>query len=289
MKIGLSVDPFGSGYARFGENKFKTMAQHGFSAVDYKIANTDTPLYGMGRVELQQKMHQEKLSAQRAGIFISQVHGPWRYPPQDETVQNRQERMQKMQQSILATEQLGCKYWVIHPLMPFGMNDLGTENAPKTWEINLQFMTELLAFAKMHNVTICLENMPMPNFSMGAPSQILQFVQTINDDNFKICLDTGHTAVFPHLNVADEVRRLGKQIKVFHIHDNFGQFDEHMLPTKGKIDWDDFLLALKQIEFDGTFSLEIHFDNNLDCDQLEKQCSEACNIAKSLVQKLQNL
>ncbi len=289
MKIGLSIDPYGSGYARFGNDKFIKMAQHGFSAVDYKIANTQSPLYSMSDTRLRQKMQQEKSFVQSAGIFISQVHGPWRYPPQDNTVQDREERMQKMKQSILATEQLGCKYWVIHPLMPYGMNDLDTENASKTWDINLQFMTDLLAFAKIHNVTICLENMPMPHFSLGAPSQILQFVQTINDNNFKICLDTGHTAVFPNLNVGDEVRKLGKQIKVFHIHDNMGQFDEHLFPTKGKIDWNDFLHALKQIEFDGTFSLEIHFAENLDDNQFESQCVEVCNIAKNLVEKLHSL
>lgn len=40
------------------------------------------------------------------------------------------------------------------------------------------------------------ENMPFKNFSLSKPCDILRFVKAIDDENFKICLDTGHVAVF---------------------------------------------------------------------------------------------
>ncbi len=56
---------------------------------------------------------------------------------------------------------------------------------------------------------ICFENMLMREISLATPADILKFVKAINDDNFKICLDIGHVAVFNDLVPGDEVRRLG--------------------------------------------------------------------------------
>ena len=78
----------------------------------------------------------------------------------------------------------------------------------------------------------------------------------MNDEHFKVCLDTGHVAVFKELSLGDEVRRLGKHIVAFHIHDNDGRRDLHQFPGFGRIDWSDFGRALRDIGYDGSFSLE---------------------------------
>lgn len=136
--------------------------------------------------------------------------------------------MEKMKRSILFTSILGCKHWVIHPIMPYGIQEKDTKDAEKTWELNIEFMSRLLEYAKEQDIVICLENMPMPQFSIATPAKILEFVKTMNDDHFKICLDTGHVAVFSELSIADEVLRLGDNIKAIHIHDNMGDGDTHL-------------------------------------------------------------
>ena len=120
----------------------------------------------------------KKLAAE-AGISIHQAHGPWRWPPRDLTAEDRAERMEKMKRSIYIAHLLGCPNWIVHPIMPFGIEDLDTENAAKTWEMNVEFMTELLKTAKEYDVTICLENMPMTKFSMATPEKILEFVRLL--------------------------------------------------------------------------------------------------------------
>ena len=64
-----------------------------------------------------------------------------------------------MKKSIRAASILECKNWVIHPIMPFGVEDIDTGDAEKTWDMNVAFMKELLKTAKEYGVTICLENM----------------------------------------------------------------------------------------------------------------------------------
>ncbi len=285
MKIGIYFDPHKNGYARFGKMKFSKIAQHGFLAIDYNMADTETEIFSLNDGDFERKIHEIKTEADSANLEISQVHGPWRYPPQDSTVEDRQERMDKMKKSILATKMLGCKYWVVHPIMPYGTKDLEIGAASKTWELNLAFMSELLEFAKKQDVTICLENMPFRNFSLATPTQILKFVKTMNDEHFKICLDTGHVAVFSGSSVGDSVYELGEELKVLHIHDNMGDRDSHLCPTKGIIDWSKFISALKDVGFNGVFSLETSPSVELDDDLFETECIKLCGITKAQLEK----
>ena len=284
MKIGISLNPYDlRSLARYGNKKFEIIKNLGFSAVDYGTANTETELYTLSEAELERKILSEKADANLAGIEISQVHGPWRYPPRDLTEIDRAERLEKMKKSIVMTRLLGCKYWVVHPLMPYGTGDLLSGKAEETWKINLEFMPKLVEFAKTQGVTVCLENMPMHDFSISHPKEILKFVNTVNDDNFKICLDTGHIAVFQDLSIGDVVREFGDMMKVMHVHDNLGDGDRHLWPTRGRLDWHEFSRALKDIYFDGVFSLETAPSGTLDDESYLRECAELFEITKKII------
>ena len=252
MKIGV-YDPH---YRHYGEQTYQKLKSYGFSCVDYSMANTDTALYSCGDEAFREKLLHDKKLVEEAGLEVSQVHGPWRWPPRDNTPEDLKERREKMKRSIQGTALLNCKYWVVHPIMPFGTNDKGTAQAKVTLDMNRTFMRELLKTSKQYDVTICLENMPMPGFSIGSPSEILEFVKWMNDEHFKICLDTGHVAVYRDLSPADAMRMLGHEVQVLHIHDNNGMSDQHLFPYFGVIDWKDFGQALKECQYTGTFSLE---------------------------------
>ena len=58
-------------------------------------------------------------------------------------------------------------------------------------------------------------------------------------------------------SVGDAVRLGGKDLRVFHIHDNDGKDDRHYFPGMGVIDWKDFMASVKEIEFDGVLCLEV--------------------------------
>lgn len=283
MKIGVLVKFYESGYNRYGDEKYKKIKEHGFDCVDLNIVNTETELYNASEERFNEILLKEKRLAEEAGIKIHQVHGPWRVP-KDTTEEDRQERMEKMQKSIRAASVLGVKYWVIHPLMPYDTNDLETGMAEKTWEINLAFMRKLLETAKEYDITICFENMPMNNFSISKPEKILEFVQAIDDDHFKICLDTGHLARFKVSKTGDAIRLLGDNIKVLHTHDNNGDKDAHQFPYTGIIDWEDFGKALKDIGFDGVLSMETAPSADLPDDEFEKQSKELAKLARKIAE-----
>lgn len=281
MKIGIGA----GSYDRFSENKYKKIQEHGFECVDFNMMATDYFPYCDSLAETEQKLIKEKELALASDIEIYQVHGPWHWPPDDSTAELRDQKLEHVKRSIWATSVLGCKNWVIHPIMPYGISEKGTDEQPLTLEINLDFMSKVLKIAKEYGVTVCLENMPMRNFSLATPYEILDFVKLINDDNFKICLDTGHVATFPELSVAQAVRDLGSEIHAFHIHDSFPDRDLHLLPYFGTIDWQDFSAALTDINYTGGLCLETAPPHKLPNEIYEELCISLNKIMKIITNK----
>lgn len=252
MKLGSAISFFGS----FGKDRYKKMKEHGFDYADYDIG---VALDGKADEECEPIVLAEKALADEAGVTIWQVHGPWRYPPHDETPELRHERELLMQNSIRLTAMIGCKNWVIHPLFPFG--DCGFD-MDSFWKINEEFFKRLASYAEQYGVIICFENMPMKQVNMSSTEKTLEFIRRINSDNFKLCLDTGHELSLG-LSPAEAVRLAGKDLQVLHVHDNDGNRDRHLIPGMGVADWMDFYKALNEVGFDGVFSLEAGFNGFL--------------------------
>ena len=280
MKIGI-----GSG-AYWNENDVASglalMKKHGFECMDYqKFINTENnELFTCSDTEFDELVKKDAAAIAEAGIIVSQVHGPWRYPPRDNTEEDRQERFEKMARSLRGTRLLGCKYMVLHPMMPFGPADDGDKD--EFFRINFDFYRRLIKVAEQEQVVICFENMPMLKLPISTPQQILDFVKEINSPWFKICLDTGHAAVHG-IPIGEAVRLTGDYLKVLHVHDNNGKADQHLLPFSGVTDWADFTKALHDIGFDGTMSLECSVGKNLPASIKEYHQIGLAMIAKELI------
>ena len=247
MKLGVTVDNFNC----FGKDRFKKMKEYGFDYGNYVIM--DLP-EGMTEEEFEAQIMEDKRLADEAGVKIFQIHGPWRHPPRDDTPERRAERLETMKRSIRLTGKMGVKYWVIHPIMPFGTR---CEPYPDTfWQVNLDFFRELLPTAKEAGVVICYENMPMKALSISPPAETLRFIREINDENFKFCLDTGHANVLG-ISAGEAVRMAGDDLNCLHIHDNIKSLDLHLFPLMGTLDWKDFCQALVDINYQGVFMMEV--------------------------------
>ena len=113
LKIGAQAESF----YRWNENCYNKARELGFSYIDYDLCDTDKEWYQCDEAKMKEMMFEERERIEAAGITVSQVHGPWRWPPQDDTDENRAERLEKMKRSIVLTKYLGCKYFVIHPII----------------------------------------------------------------------------------------------------------------------------------------------------------------------------
>ena len=286
MRIGLNAATMGSaGCAKYwGENTYKKMKEFGYSCVDNGLPYRNDILE-MDAEERKKLLTHERELAEAAGLRIHQAHGPVLSMERALTEEENAGLLEKIKTAIECCTYLGCEYLVVHPFMPNGWSDRGTEIAKDTFEKNVAYLRELSDYAKPYGVTLCYETMPCIGFCISTPEEVLEVVKAVNHKNLKICIDTGHVPAFsPSLKVGTEMRKCGDLIKVLHGHDNHGRADQHNCPGMGMIDWWDVMAALREINFDGVFSLEV-----VHPDRFSKPIFEdACRLSFAMANEIAN-
>ena len=152
------------------------------------------------------------------------------------------------------TAEAGGKICVIHPCNNWSDKD------------NAEMYREFLPFAKAHGVKIATENMwnwdnekdeALPAACCDS-KRFCSLIDEVDDEYFVACLDIGH-AEMRGLNASAVglIKALGhKRLKALHIHDNDLHYDSHQIPMSMSIDFNAVVKALKEIGYDGEFTLE---------------------------------
>ena len=84
-------------------------------------------------------------------------------------------------------------------------------------------------------------------------------VDAVNDPYLVACLDIGHAEMKGlGTNAVEMIHALGKErLQALHIHDNDKWHDSHRLPFTMDIDFLPIVKALKEIGYQGEFTLEV--------------------------------
>ncbi len=179
------------------------------------------------------------------GIHCNQSHAP--FPVYCKEIRDYLKR------AIECTAEAGGKICVIHP------------DNNKSAQENAEMYLELLPFAKQHNVKIATENMwnwdktlDQSSFAACAtPKSFCEHIDVLNDDFMVACLDIGHAEMKGSDTTAVEmIKALDHRLQALHIHDNDRWHDSHQIPFSMDIDFDAVLNALKEINYNGYFTLE---------------------------------
>lgn len=138
----------------------------------------------------------------------------------------------------------------------------------KSLAANLKAYKKYAELAAKHNVGIALENLfegKSGRRYVTSTDELLELYEMLNDPTrFGICWDTGH-AHLSDINQSAALRKIGrKRLKALHIADNRGEWDDHIAPYAGTIEWEPIMKTLKEIDYSGDFTFEIHnFTNGL--------------------------
>lgn len=211
----------------------------------------------------------------RHGITVVQTHPP--FPTvkfvsniTSETLEEYNLRaLDAVKKTIELTAFFGCKYAVVHPA--HGVLDMELDEQKKA---NMKYYSQLMDDARRHGVTICLENMwnrrnggAIVDSACSNPYEACDYIDTLNDmageELFGFCFDVGH-ANLTGKNIRNDLRILGKRVKVLHIHDTDKTEDKHTLPyayigSQGLsvTDYVGFLAGLRDIGYEGNINFEI--------------------------------
>ncbi len=247
MKISTEIDSIAKLTGK--ERAVELAAKAGFDAWDFSMfsmKDTETsaanPLLSAEYLAYARRLGQ---IGREEGICCNQSHAP--FPSFDKKVRPYLER------AIECTAEAGGSICVIHP---------DNNRSP---EENAEEFLKLLPHAKACGVRIAIENMwnwdaqkDRACFAACAtPDSFNAHLDAVNDDFFVACLDLGHAEMMGDMTSAVEmIRKLGSRLKALHIHDNDRHHDSHQIPFSMKIDFEGIVRALKEIGYDGYFTLE---------------------------------
>ena len=272
-------------YGVYGfEGAIAKIAKNGYDCIDYQgFVDVETDFFKLPIDEFEKELLAQKALITSHGLVVSQAHAPWRHPIQDATPEGRAFWLEAMKKSIFGTHVLGAHRFIVHPLMPYFDK---ADHPEEVLSLNEAFFAELADYAKQYDVNVCVENLPFPLYPLTTVEQVCEIVDKLARENLKVCLDTGHAAIFFGSNVGDAVRYIGNRLEAVHIHDNMGKEDEHLIPGDGIIDWDGFAAALKEIGFSGVISLETSPKHTLnpECEWNERE-ENLYKIARTLADK----
>ena len=239
-----------------GEDRtVELIAKAGFDAWDFsmfsmcrydwssgKLLENDHPLAGGNYLAFARKLKQIGLDN---GIVCNQSHAP--FPSSVPQIRDYFKR------AVECTAEAGGKICVIHP------------DNNKSAEENAEMYRELMPFAHQYGVKIATENMwnwdsarDESCFAACATSEsFVEHVDAVDDPFLVACLDLGHAEMRGSGSGAvNMIKALGSRLQALHIHDNDRWHDSHQIPFSMDIDFAGIVKALKEIGYNGYFTLE---------------------------------
>lgn len=166
--------------------------------------------------------------------------------------------------TIEAASIIGARYMVLHPV--YREEDQSEITDPERFiKLNAEYTKPWVEAAQRHGIIILSENL-----DTGAsidPRNIVELVREIGSDSFGWCFDVGHANCFGYK--ADILTQCDITPLSLHIHDNPGDYDEHLIPGDGNIDWQSFTDVLNAVGYKGDCVLEAH-RQSLEADENER-------------------
>jgi sugar phosphate isomerase/epimerase len=189
------------------------------------------------------------------GISAYSFHAPFA-DHIDITSLDDEQRTASVREVITAAEAaalLGARYLVVHPGPEHPHQPAGDERLSRIQHVALS-LSKIAAHCRGRGLTCVLEN-KLPHLLFGNTADMLWILGTMTETDVGVCLDTGHAHLAGEIDTA--VQKLSRHLRVVHASDNSGNYDDHLPPGQGKIDWPRVLGLLRDNGFRGTIMMEI--------------------------------
>ena len=241
----------------------KLIAGAGFDCVDYSVIEMDKP----GCVFNEENWLEEAEKAgnifRSYGVPITQTHAPFHFSDFADPVAYKESIFPTIVRSVEVSAAMGASIIVVHPL--HYMTYAGHEE--EIFRLNMDFYRSLIPVCKNCGIKVAVENMFQRDQKRGhivhdtcsRAEEFCRYIDTLDSEYMVACLDIGHVGLPAQPDEAwDVIRKLGHdRLKSLHVHDNDYKDDRHSIPYSGKIDWNQVMNALADIDYTGEFTYEI--------------------------------
>lgn len=232
----------------------RMLCEAGYDGLDYSMFHMKNDGSVLNRPGYADHTKRVKELVDSYGLTFEQAHAPFPSAKDGDDYYNGQ-MLEKLKRSIEIAGILDAKIIVVHPV--FYKKD--------KFQKNMELYGKLQQTAKDAGVKIAVENMwgrgkmlhkgeIIPNVCSVA-EEFNQYVDALDPEYFTACLDLGHCGLVGE-TAEGMIREMGPRIGCLHIHDNDNIHDCHTLPYIEKMNWEEILKALADIDYNGNFTYE---------------------------------
>ena len=247
----------------FGFEKTVTLLKEaGFDAYDMSLFDmfNDAENCPFNKDNYRELAKEMRIFADKVGLPCNQAHAPFHVSAGDE---KDEWRFETVVRAMEIASILGAKCIVVHPKQHL---DYKTQKQT-LWDMNIAFYNRLIPYCEQFNIQVALENMwhynpdteHIADSVWSRPEEFLAYLETLNSRWLVACLDIGHAEMRGlGTDCVEMIHALGKErLQALHIHDNDKWHDSHRLPFTMDIDFKPIVKALKDIDYQGDFTLEV--------------------------------
>lgn len=233
----------------------KRIKQAGFDCVDLNLSDAGKSFYHLDKPNWLEWAHTVKELSSSLSLPITQTHAPFynALQPNHPCVDMYESMIER---SILVSGMMGHPWIVMHP----GTAPLDDVNFTLSKQKNYEYFMPYIELAVKHDCGIAIENMASTRNHITYCSkayQLCELIDSFKTDRVGVCWDFGHAHITGE-NQISELRLLANRLKATHVADNSGINDDHILPFLGSVDWRTILPILKEINYQGDLTYEIH-------------------------------
>lgn len=164
----------------------------------------------------------------------------------------REKSLDDHRQVVELAAALGGCILVTHDLLiPPPDQEFGQEKR----EAFLQNLGNLAAHAEPRGVRFALENTGPTGYT-GDPVRLVDLMRDLGAANVGVVIDTGHRNLSG--DPAAALLLVQEHLITLHLHDNHGERDEHLLPGRGDIAWEEVMEALRDGGYPGVLMYEVN-------------------------------
>ncbi len=161
----------------------------------------------------------------------------------------RQAAIGRTAMAAAALRQLGGSLVVVHPTdVPRADTDV-----ERRLDYTIESLNRLASICHAMSLRLAVET-PLPHLIGGSPGEFEWILRQL-DRAVVVCLDTSHATLAG--NWDRFIAIAGDRVAHVHANDHRGQFDDHLPPGDGLIDWPHIASTLRAIGYTGWVMLEV--------------------------------
>jgi len=243
-----------------------TIATFGFDEIDpevtlrlyHRLGCTRAQLYRNDAAEID--LHDARALCEEIGLAVDSMHGVFgpAYDPSSPDDGLRRFSIDAYYAEAELARSIDIGMVVVHPspLLPAEAR-LDEAHRVDRFEPLQQSLYELHAIGRELDVAFLIENLPPACCFGDDPLVLAGMVRDVQSEQVRLCYDTGHAQIVGL--TADQILHCADVIAYFHIHDNDGVEDSHLMPGDGVGDWAAFGAALEHSRLDLPVMLEVFY------------------------------